>query len=568
METSTPTRDEPSPLRRGSRHVARPALGILGVMATVAPGLVVFALPAVDLIASNEEFFRQDFSAGRNLFVLGLILVSIGFGLWASSRSGVGRFLWTCYLLITPGWLAYTALLGWHRVAGGVLVAALIVGTAWVLNRNGRLAWVNTVELLCVVLLASSLLTTFMGIRSARADADGPTGTETPVLTQPVDSSTDLPNIYHVVMDEYQTQMFETTLDDDLRQTLSGFTYFPDARTTYGRTEMSMASILGPSDYTYETTPQEFVESSLRGSRSSLQKLRQAGYRITGFSHLQSLYGSPSPFDEEILFKDYVEFDPGDDYTRLATSLWVFAYMPGGLAKRLLPSNHYAQLTGQNLLPSDAPPVSALSFKTIINRERDLTSTGRYSLVHLILPHFPYVMSPDCEYEEGIESAPADQASCATSLIRDFVEELRDLNRFESSLIVIHGDHGARFDVTGEGLVELPDDVFSEEWSDARSRPLLLIKPAGVDSSNPLAVSTYPALLTDIMPTAFDSIDVAVDANDGRVSLLAADLPARPTRFYHFYNKGDDGLPDGELTRYVMEADGIRQERSIRLPTG
>ncbi|MEX0865173.1 MAG: hypothetical protein WD269_09905 [Acidimicrobiia bacterium] len=540
----------------------RPHLGIVTIVAMLAPGLVVFALPAVDLIARNGEFFGGDFSAGRDLYFLAVPLILVGFGLWAAAVRVVGRFMFICHLLITPGWLAYTTLGDWRRAFGGVMVGLAILATAWLIHRRNRVTAIGGVGLFGVLLLIGSIVTTVLEVRR------DPGGEESgsPVASAAPAPSAELPNIYHVVMDEYQTQMFETTLDESVREALAGFTYLPDTRTTYGRTEMSMASILGPSDYDYTTTPQDFVDASLRGPESSLQLLRQIGYRITGFTHIPSLYGSPSPFDEAVLFEDYVDFDPGDEYTRLANSLWVFAYMPGSIAQLLLPEDHYAQLTGQNLLPDDAPPVSALSFETFINRERQESSTGRYTLMHLILPHFPYVMSADCGYTEGAESTPADQAACATSLIIALVEELKALDRFESSVIVIHGDHGARFEVRSEELVRLPNDFFSEQWSDARSRPLLLIKPAGSDASS-FRISDYEALLTDIMPTIFDSLDVPFVAHDARVSLLQGDLPRRGTRYYHFYEKGDDGLPDGELTRFIIDNSEIRYDTSISVPT-
>jgi hypothetical protein len=328
-----------------------------------------------------------------------------------------------------------------------------------------------------------------------------------------------------------------------------------------------MASIFGESDYDYTTSPSDFVNESLRGPSSSLEILRGAGYEISAFVHLMSLYGSPSPFDDTTLFRDYVDFDAGADYTRLANSLWVFANLPTSLAKIAVSDSDLAQLQGDNLLPDDAPAVSALSFKTFIQRERQLADAGRYTLVHLVLPHFPYVMSAECGYTDGIESTPAQQAACANSLMVSLVGELKELDRFESSVILIHGDHGARFSITADELVQVPDDVFSEEWSDARSRPLLLVKPAGVDASRNLGVSEYPALLTDIMPTVFDSIEVPFEALDGRVSLLRDPLPSRPTRFYHFYNKGEDGLPDGELTRYVMHGEEITLDTVLPLPS-
>jgi hypothetical protein len=132
---------------------------------------------------------------------------------------------------------------------------------------------------------------------------------------------------------------------------------------------------------------------------------------------------------------------------------------------------------------------------------------------------------------------------------------------------VIQGDHGARFALHGEELVQLQDDYYSEAWSDARSRPLVLVKPAGVESHERLSVSDYPALVTDVMPTILDSLDIQYVAHDGRVSLLDDSRPSRSVRYYHFYDKGDDGLPNGELARFIMEGEEIRYDRTIELPT-
>lgn len=551
----------------GSRVSARPRFGFLTVIATIAPGLVVFVLPTVDLISSNREFFQGDFTAGRDLYLLAVLVIATGFGLWVSSGWPAGRFLWTCYLLVTPGWLAYSVLRTWDRAAAGTLVVVSILAVAWMVQRGRRTRPFRTIGLLGTLLLLSSLVTTTLHVGTSSADSGtAPDGPPTVVGTT-VLPTIDLPNIYHVVLDEYQTQMFEVTLDSDLRNELSGFIFYPDARTTFGRTEMSMATILGQSDYDYETTPQEFVDASLRGPESSLYRLRRLGYRTTGYAHLPSLYGSPTPFDEGILFRDYVDFDQGADYVGLANSLWLYANSPDDVTQRLLPNDHYAQLAGENLLPNDAPPLSVLAFKTILDREEGLAAAGRYTLIHLILPHFPYVMSADCRYAEGVQTAPAQQAECATSLIVALVDELRELDRFDSSFIVIHGDHGARFRGDGEQLDQLPEDLQSVEWNDARSRVLLLIKPAGSDGAEPLAVEEFPALLTDVMPTMFDSIEAPYEAEAGRVSLLGEELPDRPTRYYHFYDKGDDGLPDGELMRYVIESGEISRDRAIEVPS-
>jgi hypothetical protein len=369
------------------------------------------------------------------------------------------------------------------------------------------------------------------------------------------------------VFDEFQTEMFQTALDDEIEQALAGFTFYPDARTQWGRTQMSMASIFAPTSYDYSIEPRAFVDAALRGDDSSLEMLRRAGYSITGYTHSPAIYLSLDPFDQTLLFKDIVPFDPGSNYEQLATSLWTYSRLPGSIARRLIPPDDYVQLSGQNLLPDNGPPLASEGFRTFVNRERQLPPAGRYSLVHMLLPHFPYVLSEDCQYTSGVKTTPAAQAACAVHLIGLFLEELHALGRFDDSTIIIHGDHGAHFELTSDGRLEnAPSNFSGTQWSDARSRSLLLIKPAGKDLSSRLEISDYPAELTDVMPTVFDSVDLEFEPRDGRVSLLDSAPPEREVRYYHFYDKGDDHLPDGEAVRFVITDGTIAMDETITLP--
>ena len=538
----------------------------LTIVAIVAPGFIVFALPMIGHIARNEEFFEGDYLAGRYLYGLGLVTVAIGFGLWSLTATTAGRFLFTCYVLLTPGWILYTALGGWRRAFAGLVVTLLLLVAGLLVVRLGSQRFMNGIGLFAAVTLVATLVTTAIEMQS-----DGVAGRAAAATPGPGDAavgqSASLPNVYHIVFDEYQTEMFEAVLDDGLRRALAGFTWYRDARTVYGRTEMSMASVFAPADYDYQATPQDFVDASVLAPDSSLQLIRQAGYTTTAYLHLESLYHEPPPFDESILFKDSVRSSPGSSRVQLASSLWAYSNLPGSLARRLLPKGDYDQLSGQNLLPDDAPPLSAAGLGIFISRERRSAATGRYSLVHLMLPHFPYVLSADCGYEAGSETTPAAQAECAADLMVRLVEELRALDRFDDSTIVLMGDHGARFERTEDGaLVQVPSDFFGERWSDARSRSLLLVKPAGVDSTEDLVVSDYPAMLTDVMPTVFDSLGLPFEVGEGRTSLLADELPQRRERYYHFYDKGDDGLPDGEIARYVISDGELKSDTTITVP--
>lgn len=551
-------------------------MGMRTFVATLGPGLVVFVLPTIGLIARNGEFFQGDFSAGRDLYLLSLLAVTFGFSLWGLSKWLVGRYLWTCYLLVTPGWFAYTIAGNWNRLLAASAIALSILTIAYLAQRPGS-GFIRSIELVGVLLLLTMVATTFIEARSTTADGVGsPDGPKTagasvydpaPEVDPSMVTSGDKPNIYHIVMDEYQTEMFEATLNVDLEHALSGFIYYPETRTSYGRTEMSMASILGARDYDYLSAPQDFVQESLRGPSSSLVELRRAGYRTVGLSHLPSLYGSPSPFDESVILKDFVEVAPESESRALLNSLWVYANTPTGVAERVLPENDYSALAADNLLPDDAPPVSAWALQEFVTKESTMGTSGRYTLIHLILPHFPYVLSAECDYTTGRETSPREQASCANNLMVALIKELKELGRFDDSVIVIQGDHGARFELEGDNLRQLRQDFTSEAWNNARSKPLLLIKPAGNKASDRFLVSEYPAMLTDVMPTVLQSAGIQYTPRDGRTSLLRSSLPDRQTRYYHFYEKGDDGLPDGEVTRFVVESDGLRFDATITLPS-
>lgn len=526
------------------------------------------------MIARNREFFDGGYAAGRDLFVLSLLVIGVGFALWAASRWRIGRFFWTCYLLLTPGWFVYSALGDWNRDLAAALTGLAIVATAWLAHRSGS-GFTGGIEIVSVMLLLGMVATTVIEARPTLAEnaptpevlSDEMTDDDAPSpRVVAAEEPRGAPNIYHIVMDEYQTEMFELSLDRDLEHALSGFLFYPEARSAYGRTEMSMASVLGAYDYDYQTPPQDYVDDSLHGPDSSLAILREAGYTTIGYSHLTSLYGSPPPFDESNLHRDFVEATPDGHSTDLLNSLWLYSNTPSEVARSFLTEDDYSALAVDNLLPDDAPPISAWSMEKFIAEERDLPTSGRYSLVHLILPHFPYVLSDDCQFVEGAETSPLEQAACANGLVVALVEELKRLERFEDSVIVVQGDHGARFQSQGEALHQIRQDFDGEEWNEARSKALLLIKPAGIGANDPLTVFDYPASLTDLMSTVFDSVGIQYLPGDGRTSLLASPLPERTTRYYHFYEKADDGLPDGELTRFTIDSGGFSFDSIITLP--
>jgi hypothetical protein len=329
---------------------------------------------------------------------------------------------------------------------------------------------------------------------------------------------------------------------------------------------MSMASVFAASDYDYERPPADYVDDALVGPGSGLQQLRAAGYTVSADVPAANIYGDRDPFDRTQLPAALDASTSAGD-AGLATSMWLYGNVPESLAVRLMPARYFEQLDGGNLVPDDVPVRAVEAAGAFIDREPSEPATGRYSLLHLMLPHFPYLLEADCSSRQGQVTGPVAQTTCAMSLVDQLVAELQVLDRFDDSTIIVQGDHGARFDEDDGELVPVAEDLFGDAYSGARSRPLLLVKPAGRTASEPFAVDDYPAMLTDIVPTVLDSVGAPVDTTTGRTSLLAADRPERTTRTYHFYDKDRKGLPDGAVTTFVIHDDGsVTRDEVITLP--
>lgn len=377
-----------------------------------------------------------------------------------------------------------------------------------------------------------------------------------------------LPNIYHIVLDEFQTDMFVQTLDEGVKSTLEGFRFFPDTRTLFGRTGMSLATIFTGRAYDFATAQIDYQQSAFNSDQSFLYWLRRAGYQVSGYLH--PVYNFEQKLFEFVTYhKDLKELG-SEQYRRVFNQLWVYSIFPLSIAKTMLDSEYIEQQENQNVLDPAAPIMSLNTFRRILEEEARLGDNGRYLFAHLILPHFPYVLKNDCSYSKDFAKTSAlSQSHCATQLIIELVVKLKQLNRFSDSLIIIQSDHGARFMLKGNKLAGIEGlGSYSLEWSKARSRSLLLIKPNGVDGeSTGFAVSKFPASLLDIAPTLVHTLKLETSMTMRGVNLLDLDETAivDRTRYYHFFDKKGKNAWTDEMTRYRIEGGVLHNEGKIEL---
>ena len=551
--------------------------------ALLCPSWLVLVTTSVPLYLRNQDELQHDpwvivpFFAGAVLMPCALLPLLYA----ASNRRPLRVVLWS-YLY--GGFALLGALEVQHlaeatptlHLVATVALAAAFVLAVWASSRRWDL------RRACVpfALFAVGLVVVdAYGLLSGHVTPDGVSGLPSADRRSPETNGVAPPNLYHIVFDEYQSDVFERTLDSRVREGLGGFLFFEDTRAVYGRTRMSLASVFGGRSYDLASPQADYVESAFIGRGSLFARLEGLGYRSEAHLH-EGLFAFDLPFH----WVRYHRAPPaaGGQLRRAAfAELWTYAHLPEFVSASFISQESVEDLRALNAMNPEAPIKSLHSFRLLIGREPDLASSGRYVLAHLILPHFPTVLRADCTHaSDGTRTGPVEQAGCATQLMLDLVATLKRLGRYRESMIVFQSDHGSRW-LVRDGLVVSAEGVgeyrgsgwcgtarrCNDDWNNSRSRSLLLIKPPGRDATEPFTTSSAPASLLDGYPTVAAALGLTATPTEG-VDLLdpaaVAGLRERQ-RYYHFFEKKHRSGWTDQMMRFRVAEGRVHQDGLVVL---
>jgi hypothetical protein len=409
-----------------------------------------------------------------------------------------------------------------------------------------------------------------------------PTGTSSSL--EPRTTAEDLPNVYHLILDGFQTDMFEHTFPLEERgELLSGFLYFPDNVATYGRTRLSIASTFLGRSYENQSPQVAFVRSQFDSPQSFLYWLREAGYQTLGFHVVPKVRGADEHlFDHSVRHQEHVVVRASSNVD-IFRKLWVVSNFPRFVYPLFVSAQEARDLRSQKVIPKALQLKSYRGFAKYLELEEDLSPSGRYTFLHLMIPHPPFTLDADCA-PQGEDVAAEERylahIRCGDKIIRDFVARIKELGRYRNSLVVIHGDHGFYAKVRGETLLDLginqaldPNDVrgHTEDFARMRSRALLLLKPPDHGgSSHGFTTSPAKSTLLDVAPTIIDALGIDSGSAYSGFSLLHPDLiPQDRERYYYFYDfvsiDGIYGLA-AEISRWIIDEDRAIENGVIPVP--
>ena len=347
-------------------------------------------------------------------------------------------------------------------------------------------------------------------------------------------------NIVHVVLDSFQTDIFwDLVVEQQLEQYLEGFVLFKENAGAAPHTSLSIPAIFSGRIYDGGQSPASYYRESIIGGFQN--RLYDEGYVVNlaphesmRISNYSNYYDIPSIYGGTL----------GDVVRANAARLLdgaLFRQSPHCVRKQIYNDNNWLVtplVSGSETVPSLQEKVF---FRNYIQNIHVTDSKPAYHFMHLIPPHPPYVTRRDGSYAGSVLSNTRDnyksEARAILKLFLDLLNRLRQLGLYESSLIILQGDHGSQIAPIVDGK--------EIETCAPRLAALLTVKLPG--SSGPLKVSNAPTSLLDIPATVMKV--VGIDSVFPGSSVFEIDSTQPRRRHFVEYHGGDGP----EITRYSID---------------
>lgn len=449
-------------------------------------------------------------------------------------------------------WAAY------HR---GTMVSSV----AWIviLAAAALLAWkrplasrVTAVACCLVIVIAQSVALCALGFQNAEA-LTRPTVTKEGLTTVSTKS-----NVVVFVLDMFDTKDMDDVMEQypDTADGLGGFTWYRNSLGSVIPTRYGVPFIVTGHDF--DPSLDEFTTADLESwfsDRNLLDVAAEQGYSV-------GVYSDSVSYGANALASKTMNVHTVEPY--VANFLSCAKALGGCGLYRDLPYalKPFLWFTTDQLNEAIAPTDTDSADKTpyvfddkgmhALFSEPCLTATddsagGAYRVIHCQGTHWPYTMDENGNTVTTTQNHASmiAQGRGSLGIVEEYIQQLKELGVYDQTTIVITADHG----VWPWGNEELTKTT----------SPILLVKPAGADASQPLAISEVPTGHIDLPATlewavgAWNGTDT--DGACGSSSVLADSTPVSmvtdgPRPRYFFWNN-HDGKHDLNFLEYEVNGD-------------
>jgi hypothetical protein len=351
-------------------------------------------------------------------------------------------------------------------------------------------------------------------------------------------------NVIHLLVDGFQADVFDFLMQDEqvsskYQSAFQGFTFYKENLGTFPYTRFAMPSFISGAIYKNKQAKEEFISQQMRG-QNILNAAKNNGFALdiaasgnyfvnqyanTKVDHLYALDAglahSPELVDA-LRFIDLSIFRSSPQILKKSIyndQQWFFSAL---IEKNKEIKYRYFKHTAFMLGWVDAMEVI---------REEPV-----YKYIHIMNTHNPMVVDARCRYAGKVLGTTREtltmQSKCTMDTLSLFLDELKAKGIYETSLIIIHGDHGGwvgNLEQTGEIIFDT--GVAAPHWLASLASPLLAIKLPNEKSAYQVSdkltsLQQLPATIADILQFK-ESFPLT--------SIYKEELDPAKQRFFNFY---------------------------------
>ncbi len=347
-------------------------------------------------------------------------------------------------------------------------------------------------------------------------------------------------NVVHILLDSFQTDVFQELVEEQqLADELEGFVLFQENVAVAPYTSFSIPAIFSGRPFQGNQLPGDYYKEAIEKGFQS--RLHEAGYTVNLV---------PTESMEAGKYSHYYEvptvYAAGAADLRIANAarlfdVALFRQSPHFLRRIIYNENRWLIAPAFSGPENVATYQEKLFFRDYVENIRLTNSKPAYHFLHLLPPHPPYVTRADGSHAGEVLASTREnyknEARAILKIFLDLLSRLKQLGVYDSSLILLQGDHGSQVGLffNGERI----------ETCLPRMAALLTVKLPS--SSGPLRVSRAPTSLLDVAPTVLKAAGLDGEATGSSVFEIDPATP-RSRPFFIFENR-----PEGpEITRYSI----------------
>ena len=324
----------------------------------------------------------------------------------------------------------------------------------------------------------------------------------------------------------------------ELFNNLKGFTYYPNATSTYSRTFPSIPYLLTKKEYFFDIPYYQYIDSAYQDSEY-LEDLQKTNADIRIFTEDQYAgEGAQNYFNNTKVQNNDLAHTNVIKSIRKMFKLAAYRDLPYIFKNRF--EYRTKEINNAILTYEDrAIQNNDALFGEVLNTTK-LTKSNSYESAYRFY-HFQGVhVGTMWNHGETYEDDPVPDLALVDDfkIIDEYIKQLQDLGLYKDATIIITADHG------------ISEGNHTDLELHATARPIMIVKPAGKDVNDSFEVSQAPVCHNDLFPTILNSLNPTNTSYGTTIS----DIPQNSTRERYYYRTAylEDNLGEVELQEYLI----------------